>query len=87
LSQKYPVIVSEFGITDGGVYGGSCSEVQYWFDVMNYSNQHGMSWVAWAWYPAGCTFPSLITDYASATPTQPGAVVREQLRLLAGLQP
>jgi hypothetical protein len=86
VSEKHPVIVTEFGITADGVSGGSCSEVQYWVDVMNYSNQHGISWVAWAWYPGGCAFPSLISDY-SGTPTQAGAAVREQLRLLAGLQP
>jgi hypothetical protein len=84
LAEYHPVILTEFGTLPDST--GACGPTQYWADVMNYANQRGLGWVAWAWYPGSCAFPSLITDY-SGTPTDYGAVVRQQLRLGAGLQP
>ncbi len=44
--------------------------------VITYADQHSASWTAWAWYPGGCTFPSLISDW-NGTPTPPGAIVTD----------
>lgn len=83
IAEQHPVILTEFGTVENN---GVCGPPQFWADVIHYANQHGIGWVAWAWYPGGCGFPALITDY-SGTPSDYGAVVREQLRLAAGLQP
>ena len=52
--------------------------------LIQFANQHHMSFTAWAWYvddgdlsadPQGCSFPSLILDW-TGTPTVQGAAVK-----------
>jgi hypothetical protein len=71
LTASDPVIVTEFGDT------GSCS-AEFASEVMRYADRHSASWTAWAWYPGGCAFPSLIDDW-SGTPSAVGMSVRSAL--------
>ncbi|MEX0896337.1 MAG: glycoside hydrolase family 5 protein [Patescibacteria group bacterium] len=57
LSADYPVMITEFGDT-------SACEGVFQKELVEYANEHSMSWVAWAWYPADCGFPSLIQDWS-----------------------
>jgi len=81
LTATDPVIVTEFG--DGGECAtGSMPYVPgistYVSDVILYADQHNASWTAWAWYPGGCSFPSIISDW-DGTPTPPGTIVKSAL--------
>ena len=71
VAESVPVIVTEFGTLD-------CS-TSYYSDLMTYADQHNASWTAWAWYPSGCSFPSIINDWSGA-PNTPGALVQTQLK-------
>ena len=81
LTKTDPVIVTEFG--DGGDCGAGTMPyvpaiTTYVSDVITYADQHSASWTAWAWYPGGCSFPALISDF-TGTPTPPGAIVKSAL--------
>jgi hypothetical protein len=72
LTATAPVVITEFG--DGT---GSCSPT--WdTNLIAYADLRRASWTAWAWYPGGCMFPSLLTDWAGAT-TKEGSVVQSAL--------
>jgi len=71
LVSKYPVIATEFG-------NGDCSTT-YYEKFVDYAQAKGIHWTAWAWYPGGCTFPALITDW-SGNPSAPGAIVKKALQ-------
>jgi len=66
------VIATEFGDSPkcDGVYNK---------ELIDYADVHNASWTAWAWYPGGCNFPSLIADW-SGTPTMDGMVVKTALQ-------
>ncbi len=67
-----PVIATEFGDSTSG-----CSAA--WDSTLvQYCDQHRISWTAWAWYPGGCGFPSLVSDWAG-TPTVQGQVIKDAL--------
>lgn len=71
--QRTPLadlLASEFGNFD-------CSTAAYvtWLD---YTTTKKVHWTAWAWYPQGCGFPSLIADW-SASLTAPGQLVANAL--------
>lgn len=70
LTETHAVIATEFG-------SFSCSG-QYNATLLDYTAQRDVSWTAWAWYPGGCDFPALITDWAG-TPSEAGQVVRTAL--------
>ncbi len=72
LAATDPVIVTEFGDNEA-----DCS-TEYSSYVIEYSDRAGAHWTAWAWYPASCEFPSLISDW-SGTPTAVGQVVKDAL--------
>jgi endoglucanase len=72
LTKTDPVIVTEFGD-----FGTACSP-KYNADVVKYADAHFASWTAWAWYPGGCGFPSLITDWMG-TASAAGAVIKAAL--------
>jgi aryl-phospho-beta-D-glucosidase BglC (GH1 family) len=85
VAQTYPVILTEFGDRSG-----SCATATD-TTVTQYANKQGsnappveLSWTAWAFYAAAnlCTFPSLISDEVSYTPTAEGKIV--QAALIAG---
>jgi len=77
LAKTDPVIVTEFGVTNG-----SC-DASYDSQVISYSDSVGASWTGWAWYVKDCSFPSLITDW-NGTPSAAGAVVRAALAAYGG---
>jgi aryl-phospho-beta-D-glucosidase BglC (GH1 family) len=76
LTATDPVIVTEFGdrSTDAS---GACSS-NFVGQLIPYADQHHASWTAWAWFPGGCTFPSIITDW-NGTASPPGAIVKSAL--------
>jgi len=70
LSRTDPVILTEFGqFTCAG---------DYYAEVIDYAEERGISWTAWAWYVAGCDFPSLVADW-DGTPSVAGEIVRDAL--------
>jgi len=81
LTATDPVIVTEFG----NLNDSSCS-TDYTSAVIRYADAHAASWTAWAWFPGGCTYPSLIEDW-KATPSAAGAVVKAALLGYGGPHP
>jgi hypothetical protein len=69
LTATAPVVVTEFG--DG------CSP-DWDTELIAFADKRHASWTAWAWFPGGCGFPSLLTDW-NGTTTKPGAVVQAAL--------
>jgi hypothetical protein len=65
-----PVIATEFGSPD---CMGSWDS-----DLIQFAETNQISWTAWAWFPGGCAFPSLLNDWAYA-PSAAGAVVKAAL--------
>lgn len=79
LTATDPVIVTEFG--DGGSAagdGGTACASAYSQELITYADAHNASWTAWAWFPGGCKFPSVIADW-NGTPNAPGMVVKTAL--------
>jgi endoglucanase len=75
-----PVVVTEFG-------DGTAQCTGAWDDqLIAFAASHGISWTAWAWYPGGCSFPSLIADW-TPTPTVQGQVVKAALLALPQATP
>jgi hypothetical protein len=72
LADTDPIVLTEFGDVSG-----NCS-ADYNSSVIAYAEQHGVSWIGWAWYPSNCAFPSLIADWSGA-PTVAGQVVHDAL--------
>jgi endoglucanase len=67
-----PVIATEFG-------DGSSNCTGDWdTQLIKFADAAHISWTAWAWYPAGCSFPALISDWKH-TPTVQGLAVQAAL--------
>ena len=67
-----PVIATEFG-------DGSESCTGAWdTNLTQYADQRHISWTAWAWWTAGCSFPALISDW-DYTPTVQGEAIKAAL--------
>lgn len=74
LSTKVPIIVGEFGELD-------CGDSLY-PPFLDFADQHGISYLGWAWFVGSCAKePSLITSY-SGTPTPYGIGYQEHLASL-----
>ncbi|MGD0678958.1 MAG: glycoside hydrolase family 5 protein [Polyangiaceae bacterium] len=71
-----PVIVTEFGDNESNCTGAWDTS------LIQYAQGLQISWTAWAWYPGGCSFPSLISDWSSYTPTVQGVAVQAALAQL-----
>jgi endoglucanase len=71
LAATDPVMATEFGDAK------SCG-TDYDSALIAYADTHHVSWSAWAWYVAGCQFPSIIADW-SGTPNAAGGVVKSAL--------
>lgn len=71
LAATDPVFITEFGSFD-------CS-TNYTSQLLDYAKQRGMSWTGWAWYPGGCGFPALITNW-NGDPSAPGQIVKSALQ-------
>ena len=67
-----PVIITEFGDHTDACTGDWDTE------LIQYADARQISWTAWAWWPAGCSFPALISDW-NYTPTVQGAAVKAAL--------
>jgi len=67
-----PVVVTEFG--DGTPQCAGAWDQQ----LITFAGARQISWTAWAWYPGGCSFPSLISDW-TPTPTVQGVAVQAAL--------
>jgi endoglucanase len=79
LTATDPVIVTEFGDSGTSVGdGGTACASAYSQQLITYADAHNVSWTAWAWFPGGCTFPSVISDW-NGTPNAPGQVVKTAL--------
>lgn len=87
LAEEHPVVISEFGAY-------ACDRLDYYHALLDYADQRGMSWVAWAWwtpppvsadYTAAqrlediCLFPALISDW-NGTPSASGQLIRQRLQ-------
>lgn len=74
--QQVPLITGELGEND-------CAH-GFIDSAMSFFDQHGASYMGWAWITSSCGgFPSLITAY-DGTPTAFGIGLRDHLRSLAG---
>lgn len=71
LTNTDPVLVTEFGDS------GTC-DATYTSELIAYADQHHTGWTAWAWFPGGCGFPSIINDW-QGTPSMTGDVVKAAL--------
>lgn len=60
LTATDPVIVTEFGDTT------TCAD-DYAREVLDYADAHNAGWTAWAWFPGGCAFPSLVTAWSASS--------------------
>lgn len=67
-----PVLLTEFGDPTKNCTGAWDS------NLITYADARHISWTAWAWYPSGCSFPALISDWGYTTTVQ-GDVVRAAL--------
>jgi endoglucanase len=67
-----PVIATEFGDNSTTCTGA-------WDTALTTAaTTYGMSWTAWAWFPGGCSFPSLISDW-TLDPTGQGTAIQAAL--------
>lgn len=78
VAEEAPLIFSEFG--DDSDCSGSFDK-----QVLAYAQRRNMGWIAWAWYPGGCEFPSLTTTW-EGDPSAVGLVIREWLATQASYQ-
>lgn len=74
INNIAPVIATEFGDTSTNCSGTFDQEL---ISYAAQSNTH-MSWTAWAWFPDGCSYPALISDW-NYDPTVQGQVVEQAL--------
>lgn len=70
LAKTDPVIATEFGNFD-------CTTA-YYQSFVNYAKARHISWSAWGWFPGGCGFPAIVSDW-NGTPNAPGQVIKEAL--------
>lgn len=73
VTNKVPLIATEVGENDCG--GSFDTQVYNWLNSIN------QNYTGWAWFPGGCSFPSLISDY-NGTPTAAGQALKS---ILTGL--
>lgn len=74
-TKSHAVVVGEFG--QNGDKKTTCPG-DYNQKVIEYADDHYASWIAWAWFPGGCTFPGMIASW-DGTPSTQGTVVRDAL--------
>jgi hypothetical protein len=85
LAATTPVIIGEFGEHDcaSGLLGGTSLTPQQ-PALLDWADQHGISYLAWAWFTGNCAAePALISDY-TGTPTGFGAGVRSHYLAFPG---
>lgn len=70
VQDKHPVIITEFGNFD--------CDPSFYKSILSYAKTHHLGWVGWAWYPGGCGFPALISNW-SGTPNVLGEELKKML--------
>jgi hypothetical protein len=73
LTATDPVVATEFGTLND-----TMCVTAYDSQLIAYLDSHNAGWTAWAWYPGGCKFPAIVTDWYG-TPSAKGMVVRAAL--------
>lgn len=74
VAAQVPVVTGEMGEND-------CQQ-GFADDAMNWFDQHGISYMAWAWEPYGCGYPALIL-HSDGTPSVFGIGVKNRFTALA----
>ncbi len=85
IAAQHPLVIGEFG-----EFGCGTERVT---ELMNWADDHGVSYLAWGWLPArpygdpDCTdlVPELVLDY-EGTPAPTGVAIRTHMRQRAGLE-
>jgi hypothetical protein len=72
LANTQPVMATEFG--------QYCNNDGYVQNFVNYASGKKMAWTAWAWYPANCNFPSIITDWNGTPDPTIGTIIQSLLK-------
>lgn len=78
LSAKYPVILGEFG-------AGGQMDLGEVIELLDFVEDHGISWVAWLFHEKGC--PCLLSNSSTFATTAYGAEIKERLQEAADAQP
>lgn len=72
IAQQVPVITGEFGEQD--------CQTSFVNQYMNWADQHGISYLAWAWWnPTGCAALGLLSDW-NGTPSAYGQAFYDHFR-------
>ncbi|HEY3763202.1 MAG TPA: glycoside hydrolase family 3 C-terminal domain-containing protein [Verrucomicrobiae bacterium] len=80
-SEKFPVLMGEWGFGDRGKYGTNImNHLKYAQHLIDYANQHDLHWTAWDLHPAAG--PTLIKNW-QYEPTIFGQFVQDQLATAA----
>jgi hypothetical protein len=78
LTKTDPVIVTEFGDRQDC---GTPDKIQMYVSALiSYADSHAAGWTAWAWFPGGCSFPAIISDWAGTPSSPAGTVVQAALK-------
>ena len=83
VMERVPLVATEMGegnFAPAGIV--DCGQQTFVDDVMNWLDLHGGGYLAWAWVPYGCGFPSLLADW-NGTPSGMGQGVMNRLSALA----
>lgn len=72
MSATQAVLATEFG-------DFQCGNAKYDKAILHYMEVHGVGYDAWAWWVAGCGFPSLITDAAGDCVKTMGCTIRQNM--------
>lgn len=83
VMDRVPLVATEMGegnFAPAGIV--DCGQQTFVDDVMNWLDLHGGGYLAWAWVPYGCGFPSLLSDW-NGTASGMGQGVLNRLTALA----
>ena len=67
-----PVIATEFG-------DFTCGGTSYDNGILQFFQQNGIGYTAWAWYTGGCAYPALISDAAGDCQQGMGCTIQQNL--------
>ena len=79
LAATDPVIATEFGNND-------CT-APFYTTFTGYAEMNGLHWTAWAYFVAGCSFPSVIVDWSGTPQAGSGTTVQSALMASSGPLP
>lgn len=79
IISRYPILFTEFGDEDPKDYPNSFASA--YTNTLLFLNQYNGSYTAWAWWvsPDNPAFPTLISDWQTATPINGGVIVKEDM--------